>query len=54
MAEEFFRGSFTTGIWAQGEIVPGLYYSSGYDDGSDQTQRRQRRPACFDEDLGTS
>lgn len=28
MAEEFFRGSFTTGIWAQGEIVPGLYYKT--------------------------
>ncbi len=25
MAEEFFRGSFTTGIWAQGEITKGLY-----------------------------
>lgn len=28
MAEEFFRGSFTTGIWAQGEIAKGLYYKT--------------------------
>jgi len=28
MAEEFFRGSFTTGIWAQGEITKGLYYKT--------------------------
>ncbi|SDY56488.1 hypothetical protein SAMN05444397_101952 [Flavobacterium aquidurense] len=28
MAEEFFRGSFTTGIWAQGEITDGLYYKT--------------------------
>ncbi len=28
MAEEYFRGSFTTGIWAQGEIANGLYYKT--------------------------
>ncbi len=28
MAEEFFRGSFTTGVWVQGEIVNGLYYKT--------------------------
>ena len=28
MAEEFFRGSFTTGIWAQGEILPQFYYKT--------------------------
>jgi hypothetical protein len=29
MAEEFFRGSFTTGIWAQGELVKNrLYYKA--------------------------
>jgi len=26
IADEFFRGSFTTGIWADGEIIPGLDY----------------------------
>ncbi|WNJ18187.1 hypothetical protein [Pontibacter sp. G13] len=26
MAEEFFRGSFTTGVWLQGELAKGLYY----------------------------
>ena len=28
MAEEFFRGSFTTGIWMQGEITRNLYYKT--------------------------
>ncbi|GAO45433.1 hypothetical protein [Flavihumibacter petaseus] len=28
MAEEYFRGSFTTGVWLQGEIVNGLYYKT--------------------------
>ncbi len=28
MAEEFFRGSFTTGIWSQGEITDGIYYKT--------------------------
>ncbi len=28
MADEYFRGSFTTGIWAQGKIVEGLYYKT--------------------------
>jgi hypothetical protein len=28
MAEEFFRPSFTTGIWAQGEVTKGLYYKT--------------------------
>lgn len=28
MAEEFFRGGFTTGFWLQGEIVKGLYYKT--------------------------
>jgi hypothetical protein len=28
MGEEYFRGSFTTGIWAQGEITKGLYYKT--------------------------
>ena len=28
MAEEFFRASYTTGVWAQGEIRPGLYYKT--------------------------
>jgi hypothetical protein len=28
MAEEFFRGSFTTGAWVQGEIVKGLNYKT--------------------------
>jgi hypothetical protein len=26
IADEFFRGSYTTGIWANGAIVPGLKY----------------------------
>jgi hypothetical protein len=25
-SDEFFRGSYTTGIWAKGQIVPGLNY----------------------------
>ncbi|MXV51164.1 hypothetical protein GS399_09300 [Pedobacter sp. HMF7647] len=28
MAEEFFRGSFTTGVWLEGEITDGLYYKA--------------------------
>jgi hypothetical protein len=28
MADEYFRGSFTTGVWAQGEIIDGLYYKT--------------------------
>jgi hypothetical protein len=28
MAEEFFRGSFTTGVWIQGAVVDGLYYKT--------------------------
>lgn len=28
MAEEYFRGSFTTGIWAQGAITNGLFYKT--------------------------
>jgi hypothetical protein len=28
MAEEFFRASFTTGVWSSGEITKGLYYKS--------------------------
>lgn len=28
MAEEFFRGSFTTGAWVQGEIMKGLNYKT--------------------------
>ena len=28
MGEEFFRGSFTTGVWAQGEILKGLFYKT--------------------------
>jgi hypothetical protein len=28
MAEEFFRGSFTTGVWLQGEIIDQLYYKT--------------------------
>jgi hypothetical protein len=28
MAEEFFRGSFTSGIWVQGDIVEGLHYKT--------------------------
>ncbi len=28
MAEEYFRGSFTTGFWVQGEITDGLYYKT--------------------------
>ena len=27
MADEFFRAFFTQGIWANGEIVPGLFYN---------------------------
>jgi hypothetical protein len=26
MADEFFRSGFTTGVWATGDIVPGLFY----------------------------
>ncbi len=26
MADEFFRGAFTNGIWANGEVAPGLWY----------------------------
>jgi hypothetical protein len=26
MADEFFRGSYTSGVWAQGEIIDGLEY----------------------------
>jgi hypothetical protein len=28
LAEEFFRGSFTTGIWLQGELAKGLFYKT--------------------------
>jgi hypothetical protein len=28
MTEEYFRGSFTTGVWVQGEITDGLYYKT--------------------------
>lgn len=28
MGEEFFRGSFTTGVWAQGKITKGLFYKT--------------------------
>jgi hypothetical protein len=28
MTEEFFRGSFTTGIWAQGEITKDIFYKT--------------------------
>jgi hypothetical protein len=28
IAEEYFRGSFTTGIWLSGELTDGLYYKS--------------------------
>ncbi|WP_448697856.1 hypothetical protein ACFGVR_13695 [Mucilaginibacter sp. AW1-3] len=28
MTEEFFRGSFTTGVWMQGDIVEGLHYKT--------------------------
>lgn len=28
MAEEFFRGSFTTGVWASGELTKGVYYKT--------------------------
>ena len=26
MADEFFRSGFTSGVWATGDIVPGLFY----------------------------
>jgi hypothetical protein len=26
-ADEFFRGAFTNGVWANGEVAPGLWYS---------------------------
>jgi hypothetical protein len=28
MADEFFRPFFTSGVWAQGELVPGLWYNA--------------------------
>jgi len=28
MADEFFRPYFTNGVWAQGEILPGLWYNA--------------------------
>jgi hypothetical protein len=28
MADEFFRGAFTNGIWANGEVAPGLWYQA--------------------------
>ncbi len=28
MADEFFRPFFTGGVWAQGEVVPGLWYNA--------------------------
>lgn len=28
LAEEYFRHSFATGIWAQGEIIPKFYYKT--------------------------
>lgn len=28
MAEEYFRGGFTTGIWSQGELAKGFYYKT--------------------------
>ncbi len=28
LAEEFFRGSFTTGLWLQGELSDGLFYKT--------------------------
>jgi hypothetical protein len=27
MADEFFRGAFSNGVWANGEVAPGLWYS---------------------------
>jgi hypothetical protein len=27
MADEFFRGAFTNGVWANGEVAPGLWYN---------------------------
>jgi hypothetical protein len=27
MADEFFRGGFTNGVWANGEVAPGLWYN---------------------------
>jgi hypothetical protein len=27
MADEFFRGAFTSGVWANGEVAPGLWYN---------------------------
>jgi hypothetical protein len=28
MADEFFRGGFTNGLWVNGEVVPGLWYTA--------------------------
>jgi hypothetical protein len=28
IADEYFRGSYTTGIWANGEVLPGLHYNA--------------------------
>jgi hypothetical protein len=28
MADEFFRPYFTAGVWAQGEVLPGLWYNA--------------------------
>ena len=28
MADEFFRPFFGSGVWAQGEVVPGLWYNA--------------------------
>jgi len=27
MADEFFRGAFTNGVWVNGEVAPGLWYN---------------------------
>jgi hypothetical protein len=34
MADEFFRPFFTAGVWAQGELVPGLWYNAMLGDNS--------------------
>ena len=34
MADEFFRPFFTAGVWAQGELVPGLWYNAMIGDNS--------------------
>ena len=48
MADEFFRPFFTSGVWAQGEAVPGLWYNAMLgDNNSSSTSNRAQLDRTF-------